>query len=133
VKKLTPYLGASGMGFLAAGVLLRLLQPGRDRVWASFLIAGLALFVLYLVNHWQEVLRLMGRRSSREGANALALAFRARSSSERPGSSSKYCIACPLPFSGRTHPVGSLLAGPDAVPTVGFRRASLLPKREAGK
>ena len=72
MKKLTPYLGASGMGFLAAGVLLRLLQPGRDRVWASFLIAGLALFVLYLVNHWQEVLRLMGRRSAREGANAFA-------------------------------------------------------------
>jgi len=75
VKKLTPYLGASGMGFLAAGVLLRLLQPGRDRVWASFLIAGLALFVLYLVNHWQEVLRLIGRRSAREGANSLALAL----------------------------------------------------------
>jgi len=73
VKRLTPYLGASGMGFLAAGVLLRLLSPGRDRVWASFLIAGLALFVLYLVNHWQEVLRLAGRRSTREGANALAL------------------------------------------------------------
>src|SRR3972149_10825121 len=63
------------MGFLAAGVLLRLLQPGRDRVWASFLIAGLALFVLYLVNHWQEVLRLIGRRSAREGANSLALAL----------------------------------------------------------
>jgi ABC-type uncharacterized transport system involved in gliding motility auxiliary subunit len=75
VKKLTPYLGASGMGFLAAGVLLRLLQPGRDRVWASFLIAGLALFVLYLVNHWPEVLRLTGRRSAREGANSFALAL----------------------------------------------------------
>jgi len=73
VKRLTPYLGASGMGFLAAGVLLRLLQPGRGRVWASFLIAGLALLVLYLVNHWQEVLRLTGRRSAREGANALGL------------------------------------------------------------
>jgi ABC-type uncharacterized transport system involved in gliding motility auxiliary subunit len=73
VKKLTPYLGASGMGFLAAGVLLRLLSPGRDRVWASFLIAGLALFIVYLVNHWPEVLRLAGRRSTREGANALGL------------------------------------------------------------
>ncbi|MGH9388471.1 MAG: Gldg family protein, partial [Vicinamibacteria bacterium] len=65
----------SGIGFLAAGVLLRLLQPGRDRVWASFLIAGLALFLLYLVNHWQEVLRLTGRRSARQGANSLALAL----------------------------------------------------------
>ncbi len=73
MKRLTPYLGASGMGFLAAGVLLRLLQPGRGRVWASFLIAGLALFFLYLMNHWQEVLRLLGRRSGREGANTLAL------------------------------------------------------------
>jgi ABC-type uncharacterized transport system involved in gliding motility auxiliary subunit len=73
VKKLAPYFGASGMGFLAAGVVLRLLQPGRDRVWASFLIAGLALSVLYLMNHWQEVLRLAGRRSAREGANSLAL------------------------------------------------------------
>ena len=35
----------------------------------------LALFVLYLVNHWQEVLRLIGRRSAREGANSLALAL----------------------------------------------------------
>jgi ABC-type uncharacterized transport system involved in gliding motility auxiliary subunit len=73
VKKLTPYLGAAGLGFLAAGVLLRLMQPERDRVWASFLISGLALFVIFLVNHWQEVLRLSGRRSTREGANALAL------------------------------------------------------------
>jgi ABC-type uncharacterized transport system involved in gliding motility auxiliary subunit len=73
VKSLTPYLGASGLGFLAAGVLLRLLQPDRDRVWASFLIAGLALSVIYLVSRWQEVLRLAGRRSAREGANSLAL------------------------------------------------------------
>jgi ABC-type uncharacterized transport system involved in gliding motility auxiliary subunit len=75
VKKLASYFGAAGLGFLAAGVLLRLLQPGRDRVWASFLIAGLALFVLYLVNRWQEVLRLLGRRSAREGANSLALSL----------------------------------------------------------
>jgi ABC-type uncharacterized transport system involved in gliding motility auxiliary subunit len=73
VKKLTPYLGAAGFGFLAAGVLLRLLQPERDRFWASFLIAGLVLTVLYLVNHWQELLRLAGRRSAREGANSLVL------------------------------------------------------------
>jgi len=73
VKRLAPYFGASGMGFLAAGVILRLLQPGRGRVWASFLVAGLALTVLYLVDHRQEVLRLMGRRSAREGANSLAL------------------------------------------------------------
>ncbi|HJS74891.1 MAG TPA: Gldg family protein [Vicinamibacteria bacterium] len=74
MKKITPYLGAAGLGFLAAGVLLRLVQPERDRVWASFLIAGLVLTVLYLVNHWQEVLRLAGRRSAREGANSIALA-----------------------------------------------------------
>jgi ABC-type uncharacterized transport system involved in gliding motility auxiliary subunit len=74
VKRITPYLGAAGLGFLAAGVLLRLLQPERDRVWASFLIAGLVLSVIYLVNHWQEVLRLAGRRSAREGANSVALA-----------------------------------------------------------
>jgi ABC-type uncharacterized transport system involved in gliding motility auxiliary subunit len=73
LNRLTPYLGASGIGFLAAGVLLRLLSPGRERISASFLIAGLALIVLYLANHWQDVLRLTGRRSAREGANALAL------------------------------------------------------------
>ncbi len=75
MKRLTPYLGASGLGFLGAGVLLRLLQPDRGRVFSSFLIAGLALSVLYLVNHWQEVLRLAGRRSAREGANSLAVAL----------------------------------------------------------
>jgi ABC-type uncharacterized transport system involved in gliding motility auxiliary subunit len=75
VRRLTPYFGASGLGFLAAGIVLRLLQPGRDRVWASFLIAGLVLLVLYLVNHWDRVLRLAGRRSAREGANALALSL----------------------------------------------------------
>jgi len=73
VKRLAPYVGASGLGFLAAGVLLRLLQPGRDRVWTSFLVAGLALTVLYLANGWRDILRLAGRRSSREGANSLAL------------------------------------------------------------
>ncbi len=41
MKKLTPYLGAAGLGFLAAGLLLRLLQPERGRIFSSFLIAGL--------------------------------------------------------------------------------------------
>jgi ABC-type uncharacterized transport system involved in gliding motility auxiliary subunit len=75
VKKISPYLGSAGLGFLGAGVLLRLLQPERDRVWASFLIAGLALLVLYVANNGREVLRLLGRRSAREGANSLALAL----------------------------------------------------------
>jgi ABC-type uncharacterized transport system involved in gliding motility auxiliary subunit len=52
-----------------------MLQPGRDRVWASFLVAGVALSLLYLASHWQEVLHLLGRRSAREGANSLALAL----------------------------------------------------------
>ncbi|MGH9337784.1 MAG: DUF7088 domain-containing protein, partial [Vicinamibacteria bacterium] len=73
MKKLTPYLGASGVGFLAAGAFLWILQPTRDRIWASFLIAGLALLVLYVATHGEQLLRFAGRRSAREGANALVL------------------------------------------------------------
>jgi ABC-type uncharacterized transport system involved in gliding motility auxiliary subunit len=75
VKKLSAYLGAAGLGFLLAGALLRFMQPGRERVAAGFVVAGLVLFVIYLVNHWSEVSAFAVRRSAREGANAITLAL----------------------------------------------------------
>jgi ABC-type uncharacterized transport system involved in gliding motility auxiliary subunit len=73
VKKLSAYFGASGLGFLLAGALLRFMEPGRERVAAGFVVAGLVLFAIYLVNHWSEVSAFAGRRSAREGANSLVL------------------------------------------------------------
>lgn len=73
MKRLSPYLGAAGLGFLAAGALLSVMQPARDRVWVSFLVIGLLLLLVYLAHHWEEASRFAGRRSAKEGANAAIL------------------------------------------------------------
>ncbi len=73
MKRLSPYFGSAGLGFLVAGALLSVMQPARDRVWASFLIIGLVLLLVYLVSHWEEASRFAGRRSAKEGANAAIL------------------------------------------------------------
>jgi ABC-type uncharacterized transport system involved in gliding motility auxiliary subunit len=73
LSKLTPYLGSLGLGFLAAGTLLRVAQPARERYWASFLIVGLVLVLVYLVQRWSSLSSFFSRRSTREGANAALL------------------------------------------------------------
>jgi gliding motility-associatede transport system auxiliary component len=73
MKRLSPYLGAAGLGFLAAGALLSVMQPARERVWVSFLAIGLVLLLFYLAHHWEEASRFAGQRSAREGANAVVL------------------------------------------------------------
>ncbi len=73
MNRIVPYLGPFGLGALVAGGLLWLFQPHRDQVWASFLIAGLGLSVIYLVARWRDVMVLMGRRGTRYGANLAVL------------------------------------------------------------
>jgi ABC-type uncharacterized transport system involved in gliding motility auxiliary subunit len=76
MNRVLPYVGSLGAGALVAGVLLRLFQPEREAIWASFLIAGLALLVFYLGARWREAMALLGRRGTRYGANfALLLAL----------------------------------------------------------
>lgn len=74
MKNLTAYLGASGLGFLAAGAFLRFTQPGRDRLWASFLVVGLGLLLVYLVDRRSTIVTFARGRSAREGANAVVFA-----------------------------------------------------------
>jgi ABC-type uncharacterized transport system involved in gliding motility auxiliary subunit len=53
--------------------LLRLFQPDRDELWASFLIFGLLLTIIYLATRWREVMSVVGRRQARYGANLALL------------------------------------------------------------
>ena len=62
MNRIIPYLGPIGLGALVAGILLRLFQPHRDRLWASFLVAGLLLTVFYLATRWHEVMSVLSRR-----------------------------------------------------------------------
>ncbi|MFQ5789565.1 MAG: GldG family protein [Acidobacteriota bacterium] len=73
MKRAIPYVGSIGLGALVAGLLLRLFEPDRDRIWASLLIAGLVLTVSYLGSHWRQVMSMLGRRGARYGANLALL------------------------------------------------------------
>ncbi len=73
VKKLTPYVGALGLGFLVAGVLLLAMERQSETYWAGFLIAGLACSAFTIASRFSELRGLFGRRSAKRGANAVML------------------------------------------------------------
>jgi ABC-type uncharacterized transport system involved in gliding motility auxiliary subunit len=73
VKNAASYLGAGGAGLLAAGVLLRFLEPGRERLAMSLVVAGLAFLGVFLALHRDAISILAARRSTKEGANAALL------------------------------------------------------------
>ena len=73
VKTLTPYLGALGLGFLVAGVLLLAMQRQNETYWTSFLIAGLVCSAFYTAGRFSELAGLFSRRSAKRGANAALL------------------------------------------------------------
>lgn len=73
MNRIVPYIGPVGLGALVAGALLRLFQPDRDELWATFLISGLLLTVFYLGARWREVMAILGRRQARYGANLAIL------------------------------------------------------------
>ena len=73
MKKLTPYVGALALGFLLAGVLLLAMQRQSESYWASFLIPGLVCSAFYTAGRFSELAGLLGRRSTKRGANALLL------------------------------------------------------------
>jgi hypothetical protein len=73
MNRITAYIGPIGLGALVAGIFLWLFTPDRDRIWASFLIAGMLLTVTYLGSRWREVMALAGRRGARYGTNLAVL------------------------------------------------------------
>lgn len=73
MKKLTPYVGALGLGFLVAGVLLFAMQRQSEYYWAGFLITGLASSAFYIAGRFSELVGAFGRRSTKRGANAVLL------------------------------------------------------------
>ncbi len=75
MRRLVPYVGSLGLGLVLAGLALRLFQPGRERTWVGFLVAGLVLSLFYAVNHWRRIMVFAGRRSARYGANASLLSI----------------------------------------------------------
>lgn len=73
MKRLIPALGSLGLGTLAAGILMLLFQPERERIWGGFLLAGGVMLGLYLALKWRSVADTWGRRATREGANSATL------------------------------------------------------------
>jgi ABC-type uncharacterized transport system involved in gliding motility auxiliary subunit len=69
MKRAIPYLGSIAWGVLLAGVLLRMFQPDRERIWASFILVGLVLAIFYLGTRWRDLLALARKRGARYGAN----------------------------------------------------------------
>lgn len=67
------YLGALGLGFLLAGVVLWALQRASELVWAGFLVVGLVLCAIYVASRWEELAPILGSRSTKEGANSAIL------------------------------------------------------------
>ncbi len=73
MKKLTPYLGALGLGFVLAAGLLWVLQPASERYWLSFLTAGAILTAISAATRWRELGTSLRKRSAKAGANAIVL------------------------------------------------------------
>lgn len=73
MNRITAYIGPIGLGALVAGIFLWLFTPDRDRIWASFLIAGMLLTMFYLGSRWREVMALAGRRGARYGTHLAVL------------------------------------------------------------
>ena len=73
VKNLTPYVGALGLGFLVAGVLLLALQRQSEIYWGGFLVAGLLCSPFYTAGRFSELTSMFERRSAKRGANAVLL------------------------------------------------------------
>lgn len=73
MNRIIPYLGPIGLGALVAGTLLRLFQPDRDQLWASFLLFGLLLTISFLAIRRREVMSVLSRRQARFGANLALL------------------------------------------------------------
>ena len=69
MNRIMAYLGPIGFGALLAGILLRMLTPDKENIWAISLLVGLSLSVIYLGTKWRELTTLAGRRGTRYGAN----------------------------------------------------------------
>ena len=74
MRRLVPYLGSLGIGFLFAGAFLWATQPMREGYWASFLTLGLILILIYIFQEWDSLLSVFSHRSARAGGNTALLA-----------------------------------------------------------
>jgi ABC-type uncharacterized transport system involved in gliding motility auxiliary subunit len=71
MKHVASYSGALGLGLLAAGLVLRVAQPERDRYWTACLVVGLSLVAVWVARNSSSLMALFGRRSTKRGLNAL--------------------------------------------------------------
>jgi len=75
VSRLTPYMGALGLGFLVAAGLLWAMQPTSERYWMSFLAAGVGFTVVSIVSRWKDLGSFLRKRSAQAGAHAFTLSL----------------------------------------------------------
>ena len=69
MKKLVPYVGALGLGFLVAGTLLLVMQRANAQSWGAFLTTGLVASAIYVASRWSEITARFSQRGAKEGAN----------------------------------------------------------------
>ncbi len=69
MKRVIPYVGSLAWGVLLAGLLIRMFQPEREKLWSAFVLAGLVLAIFYLGTRWRDLLVLAQKRGARYGAN----------------------------------------------------------------
>ena len=69
MKRVTAYLGPVAGGVLLAGLVIRMFQPEREKLWSAFILAGLVLAIFYLGTRWRDVLVLAQKRGARYGVN----------------------------------------------------------------
>ena len=69
MKRVIPYLGPIALGVLLAGLLVRIFEPEREKLWSAFVLAGLVLAIFYLGTRWRDLLVLAQKRGARYGAN----------------------------------------------------------------
>ena len=69
MKRVIPYLGSFAWAVLLAGLLIRMFQPEREKLWSAFIVAGLVLAIFYLGTRWRDLLVLAQKRGARYGVN----------------------------------------------------------------
>lgn len=69
MKRVIPYLGPVAGGVLLAGLVIRMFQPEREKLWSALVLAGLVLAIFYLGTRWRDVLVLAQKRGARYGVN----------------------------------------------------------------
>jgi ABC-type uncharacterized transport system involved in gliding motility auxiliary subunit len=72
LNRIVGLVGWLGTALVFAGVAVRFLRPGQQRIWNGLLMAGLACMLVYVLGQWRDIVRAFSKRSTRFGTLAAA-------------------------------------------------------------